>query len=209
MFKVLSLKDKKYFKPVLLILFILILAFIAQAGRILIAKNKLEKIYQEPYSKILKFEKLEFKGLDSLSKLKKVAEALQVLDDFNVSVKIDLSWEDLFSVPEELKSLIGVKAPIILWLQGNNLNKIPEWIGQLKNLKGLKLSDNQIEKVPDSIGQLINLESLDLYHNKIERISDSIGQLKNLKRLNLHHNNLSSDEKEKIKRLLPNTKISF
>jgi hypothetical protein len=42
------------------------------------------------YSEILKLKSL-YLHLSSLSKLKKVAEALQVLDDFNVSIEIDLS----------------------------------------------------------------------------------------------------------------------
>jgi Leucine-rich repeat (LRR) protein len=63
--------------------------------------------------------------------------------------------------------------------------------------------------VPDSIGQLKNLKSLDLSNNKIEKLPGSIQELKNLKEFYIYDNNLSSDEKEKIKRLLPNTKIYF
>ena len=131
------------------------------------AKKRLEEIYHKPYNEILKSKELYF-NFSSLNKLQKVAEALQVLDDFNVSIHVFLGGENLYSsipdhikelksllaknnlfyyssslpnpIPEELKSLIGVKAPIYLSLYSDNLNQIPEWIGRLKNLEGLYLS---------------------------------------------------------------------
>src|SRR3989344_3374907 len=44
----------------------------------------------------------------------------------------------------------------------NQLNSVPESIGNLKNLKDLYLYNNQLNSVPESIGNLKNLEILSL-----------------------------------------------
>lgn len=91
----------------------------------------------------------------------------------------------------------------------NKLKKIPKEIFKME-LKGINLVDNDIEFISDGICKLKNLEYLGLGNNKLKYIPKSIGKLKkSLKELNLIGNKLSDKEKEKIKRLLPNTKIYF
>ena len=77
-----------------------------------------------------------------------------------------------------------------LYLRGNQLQKLPDSIGQLSNLTHLFLSENQLQEVPDSIGQLSNLTSLDLEHNQLQKLPDPIGQLNKLADLNLSYNQL-------------------
>ncbi|MEK6932766.1 MAG: hypothetical protein AABW56_03140, partial [Nanoarchaeota archaeon] len=73
----------------------------------------------------------------------------------------------------------------------------------------LHLYGNNLTTIPESIGNLFNLQILSLYNNKLTTIPESIGNLSQLKLLYLHSNKLSKQEQNKIKRLLPNTKIIF
>ena len=109
-------------------------------------------------------------------------------------------------IPEEIGYLSNLKE---LGLGGNQIKEIPESIGNLSNLKKLYLSKNQIREIPESIGNLSNLKKLYLRNNQIKKIPESIGNLSNLQRLDLGGNPLSNSEKEKIKKLLPNTDIWF
>ncbi|WP_236721825.1 leucine-rich repeat domain-containing protein, partial [Leptospira interrogans] len=54
-----------------------------------------------------------------------------------------------------------------------------------------------------------NLKSIDLSNSQLKTLSKEIEQLKNLQTLNLWNNQLSSQEKEKIRKLLPKCQIYF
>jgi Leucine-rich repeat (LRR) protein len=69
---------------------------------------------------------------------------------------------------------------------------LPDSIGNLINLRELKLYNNQLESLPDSIGNLINLQELWVGHNSLKNLPDSIGNLLNLKELYLSDNKLES-----------------
>ena len=61
----------------------------------------------------------------------------------------------------------------------------------------------------DYINYLSNLKEFDLTYNQLTSLPESIGKLTNLERLDLRNNPMSDEEKERIKKLLPNTYISF
>jgi internalin A len=96
---------------------------------------------------------------------------------------------------EELLKLIEQAAKdgwIKLNLGGKHLTSLPNKIGQLKNLKELKLHDNNLTYVPAEIGQLKNLTVVYLRNNNLTSVPAEIGQLKDLKVLSLGGNNLTS-----------------
>ena len=96
-----------------------------------------------------------------------------------------------------------------LYLYGKNLKTLPESIGYFKNLDWLVLGENWLTSLPESIGNLKNLGVLWLAENQLKSLPKSIGNLTNLKELYLYNNPISDEEKERIKKLLPNTKIYF
>jgi len=104
-------------------------------------------------------------------------------------------------------------------LLGSNLestypskNQITYILPEIKNLKSLKVLDlkgNSFKSLPKEIGELTSLEYLDLSYTKLDSLPPTFGQLRSLSELNLSNTNLSKEEKQKIKELLPNCKIKF
>jgi internalin A len=103
--------------------------------------------------------------------------------------KLYLSYKELMKVPEQLGQLKNLNE---LYLYGNQLTSVPEQLGQLKNLEVLDLSYNQLTSVPEQLGQLKNLTRLYLEDNQLTSVPEQLGQLKNLKELDLHDNQLTS-----------------
>ena len=60
-------------------------------------------------------------------------------------------------------------------MTANNLAALPDEIGDLSQLKVLRIDDNRLLYLPDSIGRLSNLEELDVSFGH-----DSLCQLLNL-----------------------------
>jgi Leucine-rich repeat (LRR) protein len=67
-----------------------------------------------------------------------------------------------------------------LWIALCGLTQIPPSIGRLRNLITLDLSYNQIAHVPSNIGNMENLRTLDLKYNKIRTLPEEISNLRNL-----------------------------
>ena len=117
-----------------------------------------------------------------------------------------LNYNKLTSLPDSIENLTNLKE---LDLRYNQLTTLPDSIDNLTNLRYLYLPGNQLTSLPDSIGNLKNLKELDLSKNQLTSLPDSIGNLKNLKELDLSKNPISYEEKQKIKKLLPDTYIDF
>ncbi|EKR38098.1 leucine rich repeat protein [Leptospira interrogans serovar Hebdomadis str. R499] len=82
----------------------------------------------------------------------------------------------------------------------------------LKNpldVRVLNLSSQKLTTLPKEIKQLQNLKSLDLANNQFKTLPKEIGQLQNLQWLKLNNNQLSSQEEERIQKLLPKCQIYF
>jgi len=91
----------------------------------------------------------------------------------------------------------GMKSLTRLSLRGNNdvKGKFPSWIGELKNLEELTLSNTGLAgEVPESIVQCENLRLLDLSQNKLSGpVPEAITRLKKLKHLRLGQNAFEGD----------------
>ena len=73
----------------------------------------------------------------------------------NESTHLNLSFEDLTEIPEEVYELTNLET---LYLKNNNISKI-EGLEKLTNLKLLSLDDNKISKI-EGLEQLTNLKWL-------------------------------------------------
>ena len=49
------------------------------------------------------------------------------------------------------------------------------------------MSYNQLENIPDAIGECVQLTTLDLQHNKLATLPESIGNLTQLTRIGLRY----------------------
>jgi leucine-rich repeat protein SHOC2 len=98
-----------------------------------------------------------------------------------------LSNLKLISIPNISCDYININ---YLQLDGNNLTKLPDNIGNLSYLKKLNLNFNKLKKLPDTIGNLTNLRNLFLSNNKLKKLPDNIGNLNKLFNLKLNGNQL-------------------
>lgn len=99
-----------------------------------------------------------------------------------------------------------------LVLSNCNLNEFPEEIFNVSTLRLLSLHGNKINIIPEEISKLKNLYVLNLTQNKISKLPEEIKFLDpsmggSLIRLSISHNNLTPNELNRIKKLLPNVDI--
>ncbi|MBD3255556.1 MAG: hypothetical protein GF383_10705 [Candidatus Lokiarchaeota archaeon] len=88
---------------------------------------------------------------------------------------------------EELSHLTYLN---FLDLSENYLDRLPEWIQELKELKDLRLNNNILTQLPEWIGNLKELEALSLIGNRLTSLPQSLANLKKLKTLRLDNNHI-------------------
>lgn len=140
-----------------------------------------------------------------LTKSKLKAFPLEILSFKNLNV-LKLGKNRISSVPEGISKLIYLQE---LDLGKNRLEEFPGDIVELVNLKKLVLNQNYIEGIPYMIKNLQKLEYLDMWSNNLSSFPESLSELINLKEFDLRVIQFTKDEKERITKLLPNTKIHF
>jgi len=128
------------------------------------------------------------------------------ITDLHMLVSLDLTNNNITTIPAIIGKLSNLRE---LNLNKNNIKELPLEFGKLSNLKVLTFRQNQLTEMPRSIAQLTSLETLDLAFNKITSLPLEIANLKRLKTLTLVGNEIPTREQQKIKALLPNTKIYF
>jgi len=98
--------------------------------------------------------------------------------------KLDLSDNKILFLPRELTSL-----PLrYLNLSKNQIECLPESIGDLKELIELNVDHNELLRFPEGMQQNQNLKVLSATHNVLRDISSSITSIASLRELNLSRN---------------------
>ncbi len=135
-------------------------------------------------------------------------EVLALADSLEI---LDLSNNQLTSLPEELKQLTKLK---IIFASNNKFTDLPEVLGQCPNLEmiGFKsnkinhvpehslpprlrwliLTDNCIETLPNSLGERPRMQKLALAGNRLTALPSTMDQLSNLELLRISANNLTA-----------------
>ncbi len=124
-----------------------------------------------------------------MSDLKK---ALALIEDEKLKKtgELNLRNHDLTELPEEVRELVWLKE---LYLYKNlNLEKLPNWIYELKNLQELNCSFTKIDSL-EPISSLSNLQKLNCFGTKIDSL-EPIYSLSNLQVLNCFGTNIDSLE---------------
>ncbi|XP_037912958.1 CCR4-NOT transcription complex subunit 6-like isoform X2 [Hermetia illucens] len=80
-----------------------------------------------------------------------------------------------------------------LYLNDNNLSRLPSDIGLLTNLRTLDVSSNKLRSLPAELGELIQLRELLLNNNYLRALPYEIGKLFHLNILGLHGNPLGKE----------------
>lgn len=161
---------------------------------------------------------------DSVQTFTTLEQALKNPDQVEV---LDLSKSKLEVFPPEIFTFKNLRE---LYLNKNKIKIIPPEIGSLTNLEIFEISKNRLEQIPAEIGHCVLLKRLVLNQNQIVALPSSMGKLKKLVYLDMWSNNLSvvpaeisdctslkevdlrviemtKDEQDRIKKLLPNAKV--
>ncbi|MEJ1464879.1 MAG: COR domain-containing protein [Candidatus Sedimenticola sp. (ex Thyasira tokunagai)] len=101
---------------------------------------------------------------------------------------LEITARELGKLPEFLGQLKQLQT---LHLTNNKITELPESLGQLKQLRRLILSNNELTNLPESLGQLEHLEILDIANNKLTELPESLDQLKRLQTLQIVNNKLT------------------
>jgi len=121
---------------------------------------------------------------------------------------LDLSNKNLKEIPR--KALENSARIESLILSNNEFTKFPNSVFAFENLKTLGLKNNDITDIPNEISKLKNLKTLDIRGTKIHELPDSMKDLENLRLVIMFEVDLTDNEKNKIKCVLPsNCEIMF
>jgi Leucine-rich repeat (LRR) protein len=163
----------------------------------------------------------------SANNLKRLPQEFGMLQQLE---ELKLSFNQIDSFPMAIVKLRNLR---ILEISDNYIKNMPDSIGFLTNLTKLIISKNEIPKIPLSIGNLKKMEMFDISKNLVNTVPATIANLVNLVYLDFSSNELESlpatfvkfnnrplqlyleknmfDEKaiESIKKMLPNSAITF
>ncbi|RSM08640.1 Glucose-repressible alcohol dehydrogenase transcriptional effector [Fusarium oligoseptatum] len=85
-----------------------------------------------------------------------------------------------------------------LYIASNKLTRLPNAIGELRQLRHLDASFNQISEIPPEVGMCTYLKQLLLFNNNIQTLPFELGSLHLLEMLGIEGNPLEHDVKQEI-----------
>ena len=120
---------------------------------------------------------------------------------------LDLSKNQLTEFPDSLGKLQSLQ---VLHISKNHIETLPREFGDLQHLVILNISQNDLTMLPPQIGKLKKLKYLDLWENSIGTFPDELKDISgNLKIIDLRVILINKEGQERIRKLLPSTKIYF
>lgn len=151
--------------------------------------------------------------------VERLSQGLPILQDSPTSRRKDMlrelgdlerttiSLEDagLKEIPEEVFQTAGLEK---LVLDFNEIDHLPERIGDLVHLRHLSLDDAPLRRLPEHIGSLHELEVLSLRFTKIKTLPSRFEELQSLRELYLTYSSLDGFP-EVLKRLPHLERLSF
>jgi Leucine-rich repeat (LRR) protein len=140
-------------------------------------KNKKQKSLLSKLEQIQKGAELRNEELISI--LNKDQERLAL--DFS-----GLTNADILSSLERITKEKSLKGRVeLLFFNGTDLDTLPDFISEFKNLQQLDLSWTSVSTLPPSFNQLTHLVKLNLFGAQLSAIPERIGDLKKLKELSI------------------------
>lgn len=148
----------------------------------------------------LKVYKLKLKG----KKLKELPDEIYQFKNLN---SLDISKNKLSVFPQRINEFQYLQD---LDVSSNKIEVVTKEIGLLLHLKEFKANQNSIVSIPPEIRFCKKLRYIDLWGNDIGALPYEIADLsETLEELDMRVILMSNNEHEKIKELLPKTKIKF
>ena len=153
-------------------------------------------------------------ALKQPDKVVKLVLRKQKLDSFPEAIYqfknlqyLDLSRNNIREIPDSISRLKNLQ---VLHLSRNNIEYIPRTIGDLSELRILNINQNELYVIPPQIGRLKKLQVLDLWSNNITVFPDELKDISgNLKVLDLRTILINRETQDRIKAMLPSTKVYF
>ncbi len=104
---------------------------------------------------------------------------------------------------DELKPLRSLCKLEKLHLINNDLDDIPDFLGELENLSWLELTNNNLDILPDKVGELSNLKMLYVSGNNLTTIPESVWNLTELTHLLIDEEGLKNATIDKLYKPTP------
>jgi hypothetical protein len=142
---------------------------------------------------------------DSIECKKLEEQMIQEIANSHIYIDSIVNFNDIDDITDSLLFLNTLNMKKHFY----ELDSITTNISKNKQLKIIYFKNKGLNYFPNNFLSLTDLEYLDLSGNYIVSISEDLQKLKKLKVLKLFANNISKDEQEKIKKLLPNCEINF
>ena len=154
-------------------------------------------------------------------------DALEAQKLGQVVLALDLTRQKRTEVPAQLEGLTDLR---YLILNRNRLENFPNWMANMKDLeviladhnrleefpevllsmpklRHVSLGENDLREIPLDIDLISQLEVLSLWGNALVLFPASLGNLAHLNTLDLLHNEMSLDEQEALRILLPEVQL--